>query len=131
MRRRAIVAMALAAALAGRGLAAEGPLNGSGEWQSLKGEGIAGKWTVSLNRSGDQVDGELTLSGSNVFTGGTVSGTVDGKQIVLGVMSQGNKVASFAGALDGDTIKGEWDAALIQDHGVWFGTFGAAAPVKD
>ncbi len=118
----------LGSVLAGAALAAEAPLSGSGEWQSVKGDGIGGKWTVALTRSGGRVAGTLTLTGSNVFTGGTVSGTVDDKQVVLGVLSEAGKAATFTGALDGDTLKGEWEAALVDDHGVWVGTLGAPAP---
>lgn len=117
----AIVGMLALASISG---AAERQLSGSGEWQSLTGEAIGGKWTVSLSQHGSAIAGELTLSGSNVFSGGNVRGTIDGSSIVLGVLAEGNKVASFSGKLDGATLSGEWEAALIQDHGVWFGTLG-------
>lgn len=126
-----MASLAMAALLASSGAASEGaataplpagPLAGSGEWQSIKGEGIGGTWTVTLTRSGDRVDGTLSLRGSNVFSGGRVSGTVNAGQVVLGVLTEAGKVASFTGLLDGRCIKGEWEAALIDDHGVWYGT---------
>lgn len=96
-------------------------LVGSGEWQSLSSEAIRGKWSVTLTRIDSRVDGTLTLAGSNVFAGGRVAGTVDTSSIVLGVMSEGNKQASFSGKLDGETISGEWEAPVAGDHGVWYG----------
>lgn len=119
--RRAIVILGMLV-MASIVWAADRKLSGSGEWQSLNGEAIRGKWTVTLSQSGDRLDGELTLSGSNVFSGGAVAGTIDGSSIMLGVLAEGNKVASFSGKLDGETISGEWEAGLIKDHGVWFGT---------
>jgi len=126
---RTILRYAAVAALVGSmsGAAGAADLTGRGEWRSLSGEGIGGTWTVALTRSGESVEGELTLEGSNVFRGGTVRGTVDGTDIVLGVLSEQGKTASFAGQLDGGEVKGEWTAALVDDHGVWFGRLGAAA----
>jgi len=112
--------------LLARAAGGEAALSGSGEWQSLKSESIGGKWTVSLTQTGERVDGELTLSGSNVFTGGKVSGTIDGASIVLGVMTEAGKSAAFTGKLDGATLRGEWEAALVEDHGVWFGSLGGS-----
>jgi hypothetical protein len=122
---RTMTALAMLVLAAGAG--GEAALSGSGEWQSLKSEAIGGKWTVTLARAGERVDGELTLTGSNVFTGGKVAGTIDGASIVLGVMTEAGKSASFSGKLDGKTIAGEWEAALVDDHGVWFGTLAGAA----
>jgi len=120
--RRTVIAVGVL--LLARAAGGDAALAGAGEWQSLKSEAIGGKWTVTLARSGDQVDGELTLTGSTVFTGGKVAGTIDGASIVLGVMTEAGKSASFTGKLDGAQIAGEWEAALVEDHGVWFGTLG-------
>jgi len=124
--------MILVSVLLLAGVAGGAPaLSGRGEWQSVRGDGIGGKWTVTLTRSGEQVEGELTLSGSNVFTGGKVSGTIDGASLVLGVMSEAGKTASFSGKLDGERIAGEWEAAPVDDHGVWFGTLGGRTGADD
>lgn len=134
--RTVAVSLGLIVLLAGGGAADNGPaqvpegaLVGSGEWRSLVGEGIAGTWTVTLTRSGERVDGTLALRGSNVFSGGTVSGTVSDTQVVLGVLTEAGKAATFTGALDAGGIKGEWEAAVAGDHGVWFGTL--ARPGSD
>jgi hypothetical protein len=116
--------MIVAAILSVAGAAAAEELVGTGEWQSLKGDGIGGTWAAELVRSGDEVQGQLTLEGSNVFTGGAVSGGIDGSSVVLGVLAEGNKVAIFSGKLEGAEVKGKWEAALVADQGVWFGKLG-------
>lgn len=97
-------------------------LGGSGEWQSLSGGAIKGTWSVSLNQVGQRVDGSLTLEGSNEFQGGAVVGSIEGGKIVLGVLSQGAKQASFSGAIEGETVKGEWECEMLNDRGVWYGS---------
>jgi hypothetical protein len=97
-------------------------LVGKGEWQSLSGTAIKGTWVASLTRAGDQVAGTLTLTGSNVFTGGSVLGDIDTASIMLGVMAAGAKQASFSARIDGESIKGEWECDAVKDHGVWWGT---------
>jgi hypothetical protein len=99
-------------------------LAGKGEWRSAKADGIRGTWTAELVRSGDEVRGQLILKGSNVFAGGEVSGSIDATSVMLGVMAEGNEVAIFTGKLDGGEVKGEWEAALVGDEGVWFGKLG-------
>jgi hypothetical protein len=61
-------------------------LAGKGEWQSLSGGVIKGTWSATLLRKSSQVQGDLKLTGSNVFTGGSVSGDVDSASIMLGVV---------------------------------------------
>jgi hypothetical protein len=103
------------------------PLSGSGEWQSLSGQAIKGTWTASITRDGGLVDGSLTLKGSNVFGGGAVTGDINTSSIMLGVMAQGTKQATFTGKIDGDKISGEWQCEALKDHGVWWGSL---VPVK-
>ncbi|MFI5364031.1 MAG: hypothetical protein ACHQ4J_00255 [Candidatus Binatia bacterium] len=79
------------------------------------------------------MEGTLSLLGSNVLSGGTVSGDIDGSNVMLGVMVQGARQATFNGQLQNGSIKGEWDldCDVLQDHGVWSGSLGpsvAAAP---
>jgi len=95
---------------------------GKGEWQSLNGEAIRGTWSVDLARTGGDLLGSITLTGSTLFFGGTVDGTIDGENIVLGVMAEGVKQATFTGKLAGEAISGEWICPAIKDHGVWTGT---------
>lgn len=103
-------------------LAAAAELRGEGEWQSLSGDSIKGTWSASLEESAGEVAGRLTLNGSNVFTGGMVTGTMDGGGIVLGVMVESLKQATFQGKLDGESVAGEWQSEIAGDHGVWSGT---------
>jgi hypothetical protein len=95
---------------------------GNGDWQSLKGEAIRGTWSVDLARTGTDLDGNIALTGSTLFLGGVVTGTIDAEQIVLGIMAEGVKQAAFRGRLDGDSISGEWECPAIKDEGVWTGT---------
>ena len=98
-------------------------LAGRGEWHSLGGDRIHGTWGVSLVRDGSQVSGNLSLSGSNVFTGGRVSGTISGSKLVFGVLSEDEKLATFAATLNPDgAISGEWQSETVKDKGVWYGT---------
>jgi hypothetical protein len=96
-------------------------LMGSGEWQSLSSEGIKGTWIASLTREGKLVDGSLRLTGSNVFTGGTVNGDINASSIMLGVMAEGTRQATFTGKLEGGKISGEWRCDAVKDQGVWWG----------
>lgn len=100
-------------------------ITGKGEWQSLSGDAIKGTWTVNLMRTGNHLEGSLDLSGSNVFTGGDVSGSIDAASIVLGVAVGGTQHATFSGKLDGDIVSGEWTSDGLKDSGVWFGSLGA------
>jgi hypothetical protein len=72
------------------------------------------------------VTGTLSLTGSNVFSGGAVIGDLDDANIMLGVMVDNATQATFSGHLDRDSIKGEWECDLIGDHGVWYGTLKAS-----
>lgn len=97
-------------------------LTGSGEWQSLSGEAIKGTWTAVLTRRGDIVDGSFELIGSNVLLRGTVSGSMGGSAVLLGVAKDGVKEATFSGKLDGNSVSGEWEYPGLSDRGVWYGT---------
>lgn len=110
--------------MAGPGLsiaASADQLVGQGEWQSLSGEGMRGTWSVELTRAGSRVEGTIKMTGSNVFTTSAVNGTIDGQQIVLGLMSEGTKQATFSGKLVDGSISGEWQCPGISDEGVWTG----------
>jgi hypothetical protein len=89
---------------------------------------MKGTWTTSLTRAGNSVQGTLTLTGSNVISAASVTGSIDGSSVVLGVAAEGAREATFSGTLDrGGAIKGEWelDSEVLKDHGVWYGTLGA------
>ena len=103
-------------------------ITGKGEWQSLSGDAIKGSWAVKLTRNGNHVQGNLDLTGSNVFSGGNVSGDIDGSNVMLGVMVDGVNEAKFSGKLDNGSISGEWQSDAAQDSGVWSGTMGIGQP---
>jgi hypothetical protein len=83
---------------------------------------LRGAWDVSLTEVNGEVKGQIALKGSNVLTGGTVQGKVDGSNIVLGVMSAGTIQATFTGVLRGNVVSGEWESDALGDNGVWQGT---------
>ena len=93
-------------------------LAGKGQWQSLSGASIRGTWSATLTRTGDQLQGNLQLTGSNVFTGGAVTGNIDALSVALGVVAAGSQEATFSAKLDGTSIAGEWQSDLVKDHGV-------------
>lgn len=102
-------------------------LSGTGEWQSLTSKQMKGAWTASLTRQGSTLQGTLSLSGSNVLSGGPVSGSIDSSNVVLGVETEGSRQATFSGTLQGGSISGEWDlnSEVLTDHGVWTGRLAA------
>lgn len=112
----------MAACVLAAAVAHAGEITGSGRWQSTNADPVKGKWSVVLTLAKDEVRRTMTLDGSNVFTGGEVQGILAEGQIVLGVFEQGSKVASFAGKVDGDAVKGEWSCGAVADEGVWEGT---------
>jgi hypothetical protein len=67
----------------------------------------------------------LEMTGSNVFSGGFVTGSIDDSGVTLGVMANGFEQATFSGKLDGESISGEWQCPGVKDEGVWHGTLNA------
>ncbi len=59
------------------------------------------------------------------------SGTIDGQQIMLGVLASGEKQATFAGKIDAGTVRGEWTSETVKDDGIWFGTLTPTATKQD
>jgi hypothetical protein len=102
-------------------------LRGQGQWQSLSGDEIKGKWQTMLVRHGDAVAGTISLTGSSAFKQAAVSGSITPQSIVLGTVQQDEKAASFSATLDGNKINGEWESTVVGDHGVWSGTLSGIA----
>jgi hypothetical protein len=107
-------------------------LSGSGEWESLTSGSMRGTWTASLVRAGNKVQGTVSLTGSNVISLASVTGSIDGSSVMLGVAADGARQATFSGKLQGGSIKGEWelDSDVLTDHGVWYGKLGPAATAQ-
>lgn len=102
---------------------AAGQLSGRGEWRSHFGDDfIRGRWTIQLQRYGTKLEGTMHLTGSNVLKSGTVHGSIDGQNVVLGLASDGVTAATFSGALNGNAIAGEWRCPRVSDEGSWYGT---------
>jgi len=95
---------------------------GNGEWQSQSGAAMRGTWSITLERSGDELKGKIALTGSMLFSGGDVTGTWDDNQVVLGTLADGEHQATFSGTLVDEKISGEWHCPPINDSGAWSGT---------
>jgi hypothetical protein len=96
-------------------------LVGEGKWQSRSGQVIGGTWSVELRQSGSDLQGTIELTGSTLFSEGTITGTTDGKEIMLGVMSEGGNQVTFQGQVDGESVSGRWEYPPLADGGVWQG----------
>lgn len=108
-------------------LAVNGPavaedLAGNGEWRSRSGDAMRGAWSATLVRSESEIRGNIELTGSPLFSGGQVTGSMDGDELVLGVIAEGDNEATFRGKLVDGTVSGEWDLPAITDSGTWTGT---------
>lgn len=98
-------------------------VSGNGEWQSGSGAAMRGTWTVTLERSATDVKGTITLTGSLLFSGAEVTGTLDGDQLVMvGTLADGENQATFSGTLTDEKVAGEWHCPAINDSGAWSGT---------
>lgn len=125
MRHVIIVAVLAFVAVVAR-LAGANDLTGSGEWRSLRGESIRGRWSARLSSSGEGLSGTFVLDGSNVLRAGEVEGTLSGGKIVLGIVAEGQHVASFAGTMSEEgSVSGEWEFEALGDSGVWEGAMRA------
>lgn len=109
------------------------PLAGSGDSQSLTVEAAKGTWHAQLVRQGSDVTGNIDLDGSNVLSGGSVTGQIDGSGVTLGVMVDGAQLATFSGMLKDGAVSGEWQLTsdALKDQGVWSGTLQRTATSAD
>lgn len=125
MKSRAVLCFCIAILLSGT--AAKGAdMSGSGLWRSQGADSIRGTWSATLNRTGDVVRGTFEINGSNVFRRGAVEGTISSGQVVIGIVAEGERVASFTGTLSEDgAVTGEWESEALADGGVWEGTLRA------
>jgi hypothetical protein len=107
-------------------------VTGNGEWESRSSTAIRGTWTVALERSGSDVKGTVTLTGSPLFSGAEVSGTIEGDQVMFGTVVDRENQLTFSGTLTEERITGEWQCDTIGDGGPWSGTLrGAGGPNSD
>jgi hypothetical protein len=95
---------------------------GSGEWQSNAGTAIRGTWTVTLERTGADLKGTLALTGSMLFSGAEVTGTLDGDQIKFGSVADGERQLTFSATLTEEKVDGQWSCPELNDSGAWSGT---------
>lgn len=102
-------------------------VSGNGEWQSQSGAAMRGTWTVTLERSGSDLKGTIALTGSLLFSGGAVTGTLDGDQLMLGTVADGENQVTFSGTMNDEKITGEWHSPAVNDSGTWSGTLRIAA----
>jgi hypothetical protein len=125
MKARAVLCSCLAIVLSGTpAICAD--ISGSGLWRSQGADSIRGTWSATLKRTGDVVRGTFEIDGSNVFRRGAVEGTISNGQLVIGIVAEGEHVASFTGTLSKDgAVTGEWESEALADGGVWDGTLRA------
>jgi hypothetical protein len=118
----AILALVFSIPVLGTAHRAFGDLvSGKGEWQSRSGDAIRGTWTVTLERSGAELSGTLALTGSLLFSGSKVSGTLENDQLMLGSLTEDEHQATFSGKVTNGRISGEWSSPSIGDSGEWSG----------
>jgi hypothetical protein len=125
--RNALLAVACLLLLA-VGTAARGELvTGNGEWESRSSAAIRGTWTIALERSGSDVKGTVTLTGSPLFSGAEVSGTIEGDEMMFGTVVENENRLTFNGTLTEGRVTGDWECETIRDGGSWSGTLRGAA----
>jgi hypothetical protein len=100
---------------------------GNGEWQSNSGVAMRGTWTVALERAGSELSGTISMTGSLLFSGAKVTGTLDGDQIMLGAVTDGEYRMTFSGRVTEEKITGEWQCDALGDSGTWSGTLRLAS----
>lgn len=96
-------------------------VTGSGEWESRSSVAIRGTWTVTLERTGEAVKGTIALTGSPLFSGSEVKGTLEEDQLMFGTVVEGPNEVQFSGTLTDGRINGEWHCEAIGDSGSWSG----------
>ncbi len=104
------------------GPAVAADLAGNGEWRSRSGDAMRGTWSATLVRSGSEISGSIELTGSPLLAGGQVTGSMEGDELVLGVVAEGENEATFKGKLVGGSVSGEWSLPVLTDSGTWTGT---------
>ena len=98
------------------GVAPADVVSGKGEWESHSGAGMRGTWTVILERSGTSLKGTVSLTGSTLFSGAQVDGTMQSDQIMFGTVVEGKSQLTFSGTLtDGEITGGQWQSDAIND----------------
>lgn len=102
-------------------------VTGNGEWESRSSTAIRGTWTVALERSGNDVKGTVTLTGSPLFSGAEVSGTIEGDEVMFGTVVEHENRLTFSGTLTEGRVTGEWECETIGDGGSWSGALRGAA----
>jgi len=93
----------------------------SGRWQSNRAWRGAQPWAVQVRK--DQatgaVEGEIHLSGSNLFTRGNIKGEIDGDAVSgVVVADDGSQLAVFHGSVTGGVMSGTYHTA-DGDSGDW------------
>jgi hypothetical protein len=121
------ILLALCVAWNAAGPAYAAPLAGTGTWQSQAFD-AKGTWSVDLTRTQDNIAGSVTLTGSPVTTGGSISGMIaDGDTVTFGVLDNDVQVATFTGTLKDGRVSGTYQTP-IGDQGVWSGKLSTTKP---
>lgn len=88
---------------------------------------MRGTWSISLSQSGESVRGTLSLSGSLLFSGAEVIGSIEGQEVMFGTVTDGENDLIFNGTVVEGRVTGDWSCATISDSGTWSGTLRTSA----
>lgn len=96
--------------------------NWSGSWASNFGMG--GDIEFAPQQSGTAVTGNATMTGSPCFSGGSVTGTVSGASVAIGVLAGAGQQVDLAGTVapDGTAMGGNYTVSgglCDGDSGTW------------
>lgn len=96
--------------------AASSPASGitgtwAGLWQNDEQWGdAAGGFTLMVVQHGSTFDGTINVTGPTCIRQGTVSGTLTGSAISMGVVAATVRDVNYTGTLSGDGMSGTWTA---------------------
>ena len=89
-----------------------------GTWASIKTE-KTGNFNVLLQQDGDNISGNVKISGSNLTKGGDISGTIKGDKLEFGFVKDKKGELKYLGTISDNIMSGTWDLPVIKDHGTW------------
>lgn len=96
--------------------------NWSGSWTSFLGKG--GAVNITFTQSGTELSGTVSVTGSDCFTAGTVSGTISATDVLIGIAFPGGQQVNYNGVVntDGTSMNGNYVVSggfCSGDYGSW------------
>ncbi len=102
-----------------------------GTWESTDFPGGNGTLTVNITQDGNNINGTITLTGSEYLSGGTLSGTVNGNNFTMNIdFGEGYYMVS-TGTISGNSISGTYVSYYnneVTDRGNYSGSRGTQPP---